>query len=82
MTPEHEILYDRQGTVWINGINGLLARFSRFGVDIHSNSEDTHCIRCTHKKTTQQDWEDFKKGVKDIHGIDLDKELQRFNPFQ
>lgn len=55
-------------TLWINGPEGLLARFGMLGIDIH---KDNGCAGgyCTHRLTTREDWELFKVKVAEIHGI-------------
>lgn len=70
-------------TVWVNGINGALARFGQSGIDVHS-ADTTSCIYCTHKPPTAQDWETFKAKVWEHHGVDVsdDHKPARFIQFE
>lgn len=57
----HEIVTDGT-TVWINGGQGLIARFGVRGIDIHRPASEQHageCLYCTHDQTTADDWDLF-----------------------
>jgi hypothetical protein len=79
MSPAHGIETDGV-TVWINGPDGLLARFGRNGIDIHnplSVQQDSgrECLFCTHTPTDHQDWELFVLKMAELHGITVGPEL-------
>lgn len=56
-------------TVWVNGPNGCLGRFSRHGVDVHRDPADPqsgpHCLDCS----PEPDWNRFKESMKLYHGV-------------
>lgn len=64
--------------IWINGVDGLIARFSKTGIDIHGQDK---CLDCQHKFTDPDDWEYFCRRVKELHDVDIKKEKPDFNPF-
>lgn len=60
-------------TVWVNGEDGCcLARFSRFGIDIHNDAkgqvEGEQCLQCSRIP----DWAAFKAGCLEHHGVTVD----------
>lgn len=72
------MLADDNGTVWVNGKHGLVARFSKTGIDIHSPGEDNHCLDCQHRATTKNDWVYFVEKVEEVYGVDLKQKLPGF----
>jgi hypothetical protein len=67
-------------TVWVNGADGCcLARFSKFGIDIHKDVEGQTggevCLDCG----TVPDWDRFVLGCLGFHGIIVeDRHRPRF----
>jgi hypothetical protein len=65
-------------TVWVNAPTGeCLARFGRYGVDIHRTVTDQlegmpECLTCTHALTTAKDWLLFQSETLRHHGIKID----------
>ena len=66
-TPTMEFLKDSD-TLWVNGLDGLIARFGPRGIDIHLGGSCAGGY-CTHGKTTSEDWEVFKQKMLEIHGV-------------
>ena len=66
---DHSIETDGR-VVWINGIRGLLGRFSRHGIDVHVNGKckDDSCVAeiCTFRH-----WRDFQKKMLKYHGVEV-----------
>lgn len=58
-------------TVWVNSCTGALARFSKWGVDVHTE-DTTGCLHCTPGPTAAVDWELFKAKVLEHHGVTVD----------
>lgn len=66
-------------TLWVNADDGsCLARFStKFGMDIHNSATDQiennmpQCLYCTHGKTNIEDWNMFRRKMKEIYNIDI-----------
>lgn len=63
-------------TVWVNsGVDGSsLARFSKFGIDIHTSAQEQmdggpQCLLCTHTKPTALEWVMFCQKVEGIYGV-------------
>jgi len=63
-------------TVWIHQQGEMIARFGIYGIDIHSTmgnqTEESHCLYCTHTKTILADWNIFVEKVKEIYSIEID----------
>jgi hypothetical protein len=55
-------------TVWINGPNGLIGRFSRNGIDVH-NEDNTGCLACSAGPCGLLEWELFKSAMLEHRGI-------------
>jgi hypothetical protein len=55
-------------TLWINGPDGLIARFGALGIDIHLDGSCSGGF-CTHSLTTNQDWELFKEKMLEIYQL-------------
>lgn len=55
-------------TLWVNGLDGLVARFGPRGIDIHLAGSCAGGY-CTHGPTTLEDWEVFKRRMLEIHQI-------------
>lgn len=55
-------------TVWVNTSDGLIGRFGKMGIDIHSPGGDGHCLLCTHGVTTNEDWSTFVTQMLRIYG--------------
>jgi hypothetical protein len=73
----HEVLSDGT-TVWVNGPDGCsVARFNKFGIDIHRNSEEQPskgaCLFCTHTETNYDDWKLFRKKVREFFNVNVDR---------
>ena len=63
----HEIISDEH-TVWVNGVQGCIARFGPNGIDIHT--EDTaSCLHCTHEPTEIAEWLVFQAKMREHYGI-------------
>lgn len=66
-------------TVWVNADDGCcLARFSRFGIDIHKDfagqtSGEGQCLECKAGPATMQDWFQFCDGMIRHYGIKIAK---------
>lgn len=62
-------------TVWVNAGDGsCVARFSRFGIDIHNSAVEqmagaSQCLLCTHTKPTLPEWAHFQMKVGYFYGI-------------
>lgn len=69
----YQITYDTS-RVWINGIDGLIARFSETGIDIHG-LEHGECLDCRAKFTTAKDWDYFKMRINQLFLIDIDENM-------
>lgn len=71
-----EIISDGR-TVWVNGGDGgCLARFSKFGIDIHLDTEGQmasgrQCLDCTHSLPDADGWTHFVASVRQHHGVAL-----------
>lgn len=74
-----EFLKDHE-TLWINGLDGLIARFGPRGIDIHLQGSCSGGY-CTPGRTTGRDWEVFKQKMLEIHQIVVTDEHRpaRFN---
>lgn len=59
-------------TVWINGSQGLIARFGRMGIDIHCEDKG-ECLFCTHCRVTAKDWDLFVVKVMECYGIKVEQ---------
>jgi len=55
-------------TLWVNGPDGLIARFGVLGIDIHLGGSCAGGY-CTHGVTTNADWEVFKLKMLEIYQI-------------
>lgn len=65
-------------TVWVNDHRGAVARFSRFGIDVHDLSEgSTACLYCTHTRPDSLDWALFVCAVWGHHGMVVDSVKHR-----
>ena len=60
-----EVMWDGR-TVWVNGIDGLLGRFSIRRMDVHV---DNHCERCG-----PGSWDEFAAAMRDLYGVELPPE--------
>lgn len=62
-------------TVWVNGPEGLLGRFGRYGIDIHRPLEEQttggECLFCTHSRVTPRDWDLFCQKMLEHFDIDV-----------
>lgn len=61
-------------TVWVNGADACLGRFSRFGVDVHRTLAEQlagngQCLACTHEMADIGAWEMFQEAMKRHHGV-------------
>jgi hypothetical protein len=62
-------------TVWVNAPTGeCLARFGRFGIDIHrpvaeQEAGAPQCLFCTHSHVTRKDWDAFRAATLEHHGV-------------
>lgn len=69
MAVKHEITTDGT-TVWVNGLYGLLGRFSPRGMDIHGDPrKEIHCLDCG--PLPENPWEHFVKGMVEHHKINV-----------
>lgn len=60
-------------TLWVNGPDGLIARFGVFGIDIHlaGSCEGGYCTKgnAPMGMTTNEDWEVFKRKMLEIYNL-------------
>lgn len=64
----HANLRNRLLTIWVNKGGGAIGRFSRFGIDVHHDTETQialgkQCMDCTHSRPTQEEWLRFKSSM-------------------
>ena len=75
----HQILFDGV-TVWVNhrSTGESIARFCRFGVDIHrlGNDEASHCLDCFPIKDRPEAWERFAASMKTHYGVVMPDEAR------
>jgi hypothetical protein len=71
IAPQHQIETDGK-TIWINGPDVCLGRFSRTGVDVHGNAEEQMemGIACKDCSSTP-DWKQFVDSMMEHHGISV-----------
>jgi hypothetical protein len=76
-TINHEIQFDGK-TVWVHLSTGeTIARFSRFGIDIHTTIEEQlqncrpQCLNCFHGKPTLEHWREFQDKMLSIYQIEI-----------
>ena len=81
---EAEVVVAANGvTVWVNSpVDGsCIGRFSKtFGVDVHNCGSDQvagkgECLFCTHGPAGQQEWDRFRREMKQHHNVDIKAEL-------
>ena len=59
-------------SVWVNDTDGTcLARFGRFGIDIHKDTEGKQ-----YGRPTSKDWEEFLKVMVDVYDIIVPEKLR------
>lgn len=72
-TARYEVSTDGR-TVWVNTAV-CLGRFGPMGIDVHKDITEqmaktgTECLFCTHTPTTREDWELFRKKMKELHDV-------------
>ena len=76
MAPDYEIqLSELRDTVWIHAPDGsTVARFGRFGVDLHNSVSDqlagaSECKLCTHGSTGPEEWQLFCEKALEWWGV-------------
>lgn len=62
-------------TVWVNGEEENIARFGRYGIDIHKPGGG--CLFCTHGIVKARDWHLFVEKMKELYNIRVG---ERFRP--
>ena len=76
---EHEVTWDGR-TVWVNSGNdgSNIARFTPFGVDVHTTATEQmvgtgQCHACTSEPngTTRESWDLFVAKVREHHSIEV-----------
>ena len=68
-------------TVWVHRDGETLARFGKFGIDIHRTIKEQQegagvCLLCSHVMTTAADWVVFVAAVKDVYSIEIGDEYR------
>lgn len=61
-------------TVWVNMSGAAIARFGRFGIDIHQLADVTIetgrvCLYCTHETATAESWEMFCTKMREFYNL-------------
>lgn len=84
-TPYGITASDTKDRVWINAADGsCIGRFSkRFGIDVHTTLSEQldgapQCLYCTHHPATEADWQDFRRAMKQHHGVIIPDTLISF----
>lgn len=75
---QYQIITTADG-IWINHDSGLIGRFSRRGLDIHTLYNT--CLDCKSKFTTPEDWLFFKNRIMELYSIDLAAKVPDFDSF-
>lgn len=63
----HETTTDGR-TVWVNGPVGLIGRFSKFGIDVHS-ADSAGCLHCKPGPCGRQEWGEFVASMWEHHRV-------------
>ncbi len=76
LVSKHLVQWDSR-TVWVTAPDGgTVARFGRFGVDLHNTLEEQQatgrqCLDCTHGEPNEADWLRFREGLVTHYGVRL-----------
>ena len=57
-------------TVWVNGPNGAVGRFSKRGIDVH-NEDNTGCLACSAGPCGVMEWLSFQIAMDKHYSIDV-----------
>lgn len=65
-------------TTWVNGAVSMVARFGPNHCEVYAGDTTCNCVYSLAytdlRKTTELDWKEFKRRVKEHHGIDVPDE--------
>jgi hypothetical protein len=69
-----EIKWDVR-TVWVNGPQGAIGRFSVHGIDVHT-ADATGCLDCAPGPCGAAEWDRFVAGMREHHGVEVPSEAR------